>query len=342
MTIDEQLLPFRGRCSFKQYIPSKPARYGIKTFALVDLGTFYTFNLETYLGTQPDRRFEMSNKAMDVVLRLVEPIKNSGRNITADNWFASIELIKNLAKLKLSYLRTMRKNKPQIPLEFLPCKDRPLLSSLFAFLQVDKYFITLVSYVPKKKKAIVLASSMHADDAVDLKHAKRKPEMILDYNSDKCGVDMVDQMCATYSVQRTTRRWPWVAIANLLNISAINAHVVYYSNHRGGRRISRYQFLQNLGRALILPQIAKRSNVKQVHTSTRRRCLELIGAATSDEAPVVFGPLSREKPNQPQKLCFLCKNNHNHTKNSRHSCAKCFKHVCSEHFYKICDNCIPK
>nr|CAI5855048.1 unnamed protein product [Callosobruchus analis] len=29
LTVDEQLLAFRGRCSFKQYIPSKPARYGI-------------------------------------------------------------------------------------------------------------------------------------------------------------------------------------------------------------------------------------------------------------------------------------------------------------------------
>lgn len=25
LTLDEQLIPFRGRCSFRQYIPSKPA-----------------------------------------------------------------------------------------------------------------------------------------------------------------------------------------------------------------------------------------------------------------------------------------------------------------------------
>ena len=30
VTIDEQLVPFRGRCKFKQYMPSKPAKYGIK------------------------------------------------------------------------------------------------------------------------------------------------------------------------------------------------------------------------------------------------------------------------------------------------------------------------
>jgi hypothetical protein len=54
LTVDEQLLAFRGRCAFKQYIPSKPAKYGIKVFALVDAKTSYTFNLEPYVGTQPE------------------------------------------------------------------------------------------------------------------------------------------------------------------------------------------------------------------------------------------------------------------------------------------------
>ncbi|XP_053956251.1 piggyBac transposable element-derived protein 4-like [Anastrepha ludens] len=39
LTVDEQLLAFRGRCAFKQYIPSKPAKFGIKTFAMVDAKT---------------------------------------------------------------------------------------------------------------------------------------------------------------------------------------------------------------------------------------------------------------------------------------------------------------
>lgn len=30
ITVDEQLVPYRGRCPFCQYIPSKPAKYGIK------------------------------------------------------------------------------------------------------------------------------------------------------------------------------------------------------------------------------------------------------------------------------------------------------------------------
>ena len=36
LTIDEQLLAFRGRCPFKMYIPSKPAKYGVKLVMIFD------------------------------------------------------------------------------------------------------------------------------------------------------------------------------------------------------------------------------------------------------------------------------------------------------------------
>jgi len=36
MTVDEQFVCFRGRCLFKQYIPSKPGKYGIKIWTICD------------------------------------------------------------------------------------------------------------------------------------------------------------------------------------------------------------------------------------------------------------------------------------------------------------------
>jgi hypothetical protein len=41
ITIDEQLVATRGRCSFRQYIPSKPGKYGIKIFWACDSATSY-------------------------------------------------------------------------------------------------------------------------------------------------------------------------------------------------------------------------------------------------------------------------------------------------------------
>jgi hypothetical protein len=43
VTTDEKLEAFRGRCGSKQYIPSKPNKYGIKIHALVDAKVLYTY-----------------------------------------------------------------------------------------------------------------------------------------------------------------------------------------------------------------------------------------------------------------------------------------------------------
>lgn len=42
VTTDEMLQSFRGKCGFPQYIPNKPAKYGIKIFAMVDSQSLYT------------------------------------------------------------------------------------------------------------------------------------------------------------------------------------------------------------------------------------------------------------------------------------------------------------
>ena len=49
-TVDESLLSFRERCGFKQYIPNKPSKYGIKLFVLADNDTSYSVKSIAYTG----------------------------------------------------------------------------------------------------------------------------------------------------------------------------------------------------------------------------------------------------------------------------------------------------
>nr|XP_042895319.1 piggyBac transposable element-derived protein 4-like [Parasteatoda tepidariorum] len=145
VTIDEKLEPFRGKCSFRQYIPSKPAKYRIKIFALVDSRTFYTWNLEIYAGAQPEGPYKVENTPDKIVKRLMEPIYNSGRNLIVDNWYTSYALAKDLLQKKITFVGTVRKNKRE-PLPIISGKKREVYSSLFGF----QRNATLVSYVPKK------------------------------------------------------------------------------------------------------------------------------------------------------------------------------------------------
>lgn len=108
-TIDEQLVPFRGKCCFRQYIPSKPAKYGLKIQTLCDARTWYVLSMEVYAGKQPTGPYELSNSPKYVVHRLTEPIVNTGRNVTADNWFTSIPLAEELLQKKTYFSRYFTK-----------------------------------------------------------------------------------------------------------------------------------------------------------------------------------------------------------------------------------------
>lgn len=157
-------------------------------FALCDALTFYTSNIEIYCGKQPNGPFALSNTPSNIVDRLIDPIENSGRNLTVDNWYPSVPLADNLLKRKITLVGTLKKNKTEIPIEFQPRKSREVGSSIFRF-QQDK---TLVSFVPRKNKAVILLSTLHDDDEID--PDTRKPQIILDYNATKGGVDTVDKM----------------------------------------------------------------------------------------------------------------------------------------------------
>lgn len=111
-TIDEQLLGFRGRCKFIQYIPSKPDKYGIKIFWLCDAKNTYALNGLVDVGKQPDEGRRM-NFGHTVVMELAKPIYDTGRNITMDNFFTSLmtceDLIKKNCPLLVPYAKTVAK-----------------------------------------------------------------------------------------------------------------------------------------------------------------------------------------------------------------------------------------
>lgn len=47
LTVDEMLVPFRGRCGFKVYMPKKPKKYGVKIMCLCDSKSSYLYNAYT-------------------------------------------------------------------------------------------------------------------------------------------------------------------------------------------------------------------------------------------------------------------------------------------------------
>ena len=55
LTVDAALVAFRGKCPFWVYMKSKPARYGIKIWAICDVESSYAFNLQVCTGKEKSR-----------------------------------------------------------------------------------------------------------------------------------------------------------------------------------------------------------------------------------------------------------------------------------------------
>ena len=108
LCINEQLVPFKGKSSLKQYMPKKPHKWGYKIYCLPD-------EFMPYVG-----RVNSVNKpgipdlkaSGDIVLHLCENIPNNMNHLLYfDNWFNSVPLQQHLAKRKIFCCRTVRANR---------------------------------------------------------------------------------------------------------------------------------------------------------------------------------------------------------------------------------------
>ncbi|CAL1272460.1 unnamed protein product [Larinioides sclopetarius] len=109
--IDESLLMWKGRLSWKQYIPSKRSRFGIKFFVLCESESSYIWNLYIYTGKESDYgpRYSEFNISARIVLHLCDELLERGFRLYLDNWYTSIPLIEKLCAHKTDVVGTIKK-----------------------------------------------------------------------------------------------------------------------------------------------------------------------------------------------------------------------------------------
>ena len=297
LCVDEQLVAFRGKYPFRQYIPSKPEKYGIKIWWCCDAETSYPLKGKIYLGKQPDQPREVGQGAR-VVKELVAPWYRSGRNVTADNFFSSIPLAEDLLENGLTYVSTIRSNKAEIPTVMKPNSSREVYSSMFGF----KDQVTLVSYVPKKNKAVKAPSTMHHDTVVE--GEEYKPEIIMHYNATKSGVDNLYHLCTLYPCRRKVNRWPVVLFGNCIDVGAVAAFVIWMAKYpewksSEGKRRRRISLLE-LRQELVIPHIKRRAATSGLRASIRM-AMNMIGinSAAAQEAQM-------QAPIGKKRRCSFC------------------------------------
>ncbi|XP_071369448.1 piggyBac transposable element-derived protein 4-like [Centroberyx affinis] len=321
--VDEQLVPFRGHCRFRQYMPSKPAKYGLKIWVTCDVNTSYAWKMQIYTGKAADG--PEVNQGKRVVLDMTAGLR--GNTVTCDNFFTTYALAEELLKRKVALVGTIRKSKPELPPQLLQTRQRAALSSLFAFTKTH----TAVSYVPRRGKNVLLLSTKHREPALSHKE-HQKPMIIMDYNHCKGGVDNLDKVVGTYSCRRRTCRWPLVLFYNMLDVSAYNAFVLWTAvdpSWNQAKTFKRRLFMEELGKMLVSPQMLRRERLPRTPGAAA------MVADMRESGPPYSGD-SDSSPSKRRRWCEFCSGK---KKKIATTCTKCGKHTCKDHSSTYCSSC---
>ncbi|XP_030638827.1 piggyBac transposable element-derived protein 4-like [Chanos chanos] len=148
LCINESILKWKGRLSFKQYILSKRRRFGVKLFVLCDVLTGYVQDLIVYTGSSTDiLPFDGAGMSGAVVLTLLQPYLNKGHPVFMDNWYSSPALFQCLLDNQTGACGTVRPTRKGIPqFEKKKWAGESLKPNIQRISQSKTNFTTLLSY----------------------------------------------------------------------------------------------------------------------------------------------------------------------------------------------------
>ncbi|ELP86849.1 hypothetical protein EIN_043970 [Entamoeba invadens IP1] len=116
--IDEQLVKYFGHCKFTQFIPTKPGKYGMKVWTMVDNISGLVCNSELYLGSVAGNEENyIENLVIKMIDTLILPDFLVGNQTTLyiDNLFTTVDLAVRLKQRNNDVVGTCHKNRTFVP-----------------------------------------------------------------------------------------------------------------------------------------------------------------------------------------------------------------------------------
>ena len=96
IAIDERMVKSKHHSGIRQYIKTKPTKWGVKLWVLADSTNGYTWNFNVYIGRNAEGTQSMNGLAYDVVMKLITPLLHQGYHLYIDNFYTSVKLVKDL------------------------------------------------------------------------------------------------------------------------------------------------------------------------------------------------------------------------------------------------------
>lgn len=266
LSLDESMVLWRGRLTFRQYIKNKKHKYGIKLYMLTTpTGLIQKFAI--YTGMLDD--LGGKGHAQKVVLHLMEGKLNCGHHIYMDNYYNSFTLAKTLLGHETHCTGTLRLNRQNNPQEV---KDKKLKKGE----TVARYASGVMIGKWRDKRDVSYISTEFENNIVETENRRKqkisKPLPIVNYNKNMSGIDRQDQMLSYYLSERKTIRWPKKLFMHVLEMLLLNAHYLY--NKYAEKKMTLYDFRINIIKGLLPPTVEDIPGRNQPHILVKRESTE--------------------------------------------------------------------
>ena len=114
VSIDEGMVKYKGRLGFKQYMPMKPVKRGIKVWVRADATNSFVSAMQVYTGKEDGGQPE-HGLGHCVVCDLVSDLKGKNYHIFCNNFFTSARLVEDLLSDKFYLCGTTHANRTDFP-----------------------------------------------------------------------------------------------------------------------------------------------------------------------------------------------------------------------------------
>jgi len=230
LSIDESMVLWRGRLLFRQYIPGKRHKYGVKLYMLCE-PTGYVWNLIVYCGRSDIIAGLGHSQA--VVMKLMEKRLDLGHELYIDNFYTGFPLAQQLLNRNTNVCGTLRKNRKHLPKVVVTAKLRK-----GQVVRQRNNKVVVLKW--RDKREVMMLSTFHSGKMIDSGKTNRqgerirKPDSVLSYNQHMCGVDRTDQLTSYYSPLRKSLRWYRKVVLHFFDLALINSYILYKKT--GGRK----------------------------------------------------------------------------------------------------------
>jgi len=214
ITVDEAMIPFKGRLGMKQYMKDKPVKFGIKVWVLADAVTAYCYNFDVYIGKNAENVNKSLGLSTKVVIALTKPLEMKGYEVYTDNFYTSPQLADYLYGRKTYLCGTIRTNRKGYPRALVPTNAaaRRLERGASDWLMCGP----LLASCWKDKRMVYYLSSCHEPEDETLTTERRNKDgtaiqipctpTVQAYAQFMAGVDKLDQN-TRLNKEKKTMRW---------------------------------------------------------------------------------------------------------------------------------------